>query len=114
MQPGREPTTPNPKASEQLFKQRLGLLKSTGAKPLREPVVDVRKQVVGFCPLPLLLPQEGRARRGPKLPVGAFYGTCDAAMVRPERDRFTGEVTVDETYVGGEAVSLDFHTTKMG
>src|SRR5215510_3470031 len=53
--------------ARQLCQQRPGVLQVRRVKPLGEPVVDRRQQVVGFLSLALLLPQPAQAHGGPQL-----------------------------------------------
>src|SRR5882672_10029358 len=54
--------------SSQLLEQCLGLLEISGVKALAEPPVDRNKQLMGFSPLALLLPQATQAQCRPQLP----------------------------------------------
>src|SRR6266511_2888831 len=53
--------------TRQLFERGLGLLKVGGVKALREPTVDLRQQLAGFCWLALSLPQPTEAHCSPQL-----------------------------------------------
>src|SRR6266567_271293 len=55
-------------ALRQRLLQRLGLLEIRRVKPLGEPRVHRRQQVVGLLALPLGLPQAGQAGGGAQLP----------------------------------------------
>ena len=51
-------------ALRQRIQQCLRLLQVSGVKPLGEPVVDWRKEVMGLLALPLLVPEASQARGG--------------------------------------------------
>ena len=49
-------------ALRQRVQQRLGLLQVGGVKPLGEPLVDWRKEVISFLAFALALPEASQAR----------------------------------------------------
>ncbi len=55
---------PHPVRSHQFFEQGSGLQQVGHVKPLGEPAVDLRQQLVGCCALALRLPQPAQAHGG--------------------------------------------------
>src|SRR5262245_51654850 len=70
----------------QRLQQCLRLLEVVGVKPLGEPAIDCRQQVVGLGPLALLLPQVSEAGGGAQFPgfglltVGDRDGLLEARL----------------------------------
>ena len=54
-----------PVLSSQLVQERHGFLEVRRVKPLGEPAIDRREELVGFGPFALLLPQAGQAHGSP-------------------------------------------------